>query len=53
VMVVGEQRFTVRPPALRYVLVSKVFFRDVRLPIERILARVPSVAFLKLECSCD
>jgi len=42
VMIVGEQRLTVRPPALRYVLVRNVFFRDVRLPIERILARVPS-----------
>ncbi len=42
VMDVGEQRLTVRPPALRYALVRNVFFRCVSVAVEPVLDRVPN-----------
>ncbi len=41
---IRENQLTVRPPTLRYALARNVFFSGVGLPIEPILAQVPSHA---------
>lgn len=42
VMEVMGNQITVRPPALRYALIRKVFFTRVNLPIEPILVQIPN-----------